>query len=220
MRPSIALAALCLAPLACKHDEPPPPPKVSEHRPEVKRTIDRTPLPPLATNRSGATGKPLWGTSFGGLGIDAPRAVAIAPGGDCYVVGYFDGTTDLGPAGKHRATANPADAAKTGSDAFVVRIGPDGKILWGKTFGAGRDDVATGVAIRGDRIVVVGHFLDQLDLGPDLKHAAAGSDDLFVAAFDPQGEPRWLWTAAGIHSDGANTAAATPDARWIVGGSF
>src|SRR5215470_16121429 len=65
----------CFAPslVACKGDEPPPRPKVSEHRPEVRRPIDKTPLPPLAANRGGATGKPLWGTSFGGLGIDAPR---------------------------------------------------------------------------------------------------------------------------------------------------
>src|SRR5213078_1244710 len=144
----------------------------------------------------------------------------IAPGGDCYVVGYFDGTIDLGPAGKHRAAPNSRDPGKTGTDAFVVRIAADGKIVWGKTFGAGRDDVATGVAVRGDRIVVVGHFLDELDLGPELKHAAGGADDLFVAGFDPHGEPQWLWTAGGIDSDGANTVAATPDGGWIVGGSF
>src|SRR5438552_2468947 len=136
MRPPTALALCLTASLACKHDEPPPAPKVSERRPEVKRPIDRTPLPPLAASRAGATGKPLWGTSFGGLGIDAPRAVASAPGGDCYVVGYFDGTTDLGPAGKHRATPNAKDPGKTGTDAFVVRIAADGKIVWGKTFGA------------------------------------------------------------------------------------
>src|ERR1043165_8157843 len=94
--------------LGCKREEPPPE-KKPERRPDVRRTIDRTPLPPLASSPRGATGKPIWGTSFGGLGIDSPRAIAIAPGGDSYVVGYFDGATDLGPAGKHRAAANPSD---------------------------------------------------------------------------------------------------------------
>src|SRR5262249_31951178 len=126
MRPSraaviAAIASLSGASLAgagCSRETPsepdrkPPPP----HR-DVVRPIDKTPLPPLAANRGGATGKPIWALGFGGLGIDAPRAVAIAPGGDSYVAGYFDGTTDLGPAGKHPATANK-DGKIAASDAF------------------------------------------------------------------------------------------------------
>jgi hypothetical protein len=232
--PSIALVAAVLAAVppgacllaalaGCKRDEPPAPDhrskdELAPHR-EVKRAIDKSPLPGLARDRAGATGKPLWATGFGGLGIDAPRAIAIAPGGDSYVVGYFDGETDLGPAGKHRAADNDKDPKHPSTDAFVVRLDPGGKIVWGKTFGAGRDDAANGVAVRGDRVVVVGQFLDRLELG-ELKHAAAGSDDMFVAAFDTRGEPQWLWTAGGIDSDGANAVAATPDGGWVVGGSF
>jgi len=203
----------------CRQDAAPPPPAAAAPRPAVRQPVDHRPLPPLSTDRGAATGKPLWATGFGGLGIDAPRGVAIAPGGDCYVVGYFDGETDLGPAGKHRAAANAKDPSKTGSDAFIVKLGGDGKIAWGKTFGAGRDDVANGVAVRGDRVVVVGQFLDELALG-ELKHPAAGSDDLFVAALDRSGEPQWLWTAGGIDSDGANAVASAPDGGWLVGGSF
>lgn len=219
----ISCLASCLAasPLAgCKHDDAPPPEHKAAPRPAVKRAVDTTPLPPLAADRGGATGKPLWGLGFGGLGIDSPRAVAAAPGGDVYVAGYFDGEIDLGPAGKHRAADNPKDPKKTGSDAFVVRIKATGEIVWGRTFGAGRDDTANGIAVRGDRVVVAGQFLDQLDLGGGLAHPASGSDDMFVAAFDLGGEPQWLWTAGGIDSDGANAVAATPDGGWIVGGSF
>jgi hypothetical protein len=227
MRPSsLALAWLASSliwPLAgCKQDAPPRPAAKAPPRPQVKQPVDKTPLPALAANPSGATGKPLWGTGFGGLGIDSPRAVVTGPGGDVYVVGYFDGEIDLGAAGKHAAAPNPKapkDAKQAGSDAFVVKLTADGKIAWGRTFGAGRDDVANGVAVRGDRVVVVGQFLDQLDLG-ELKHPAAGSDDMFVAAFDRAGEPQWLWTAGGVDSDGANTVAPAPDGGWLVGGSF
>lgn len=216
LAPPCLLAALA----GCKRDEPAPEPRPAPapHH-DVKRPVDRTPLPALAKDRSGATGKPLWATGFGGLGIDAPRAIAVAPGGDSYAVGYFDGETDLAPAGRHRAADNDKDPRHPATDAFVVRLDPDGKIVWGKTFGAGRDDAANGVAVRGDRVVVVGQFLDRLELG-ELKHAAAGSDDMFVAAFDTRGEPQWLWTAGGIDSDGANAVAATPDGGWVVAGSF
>jgi hypothetical protein len=220
MRPfSIALAAcLATAPVAgCDRDAAPAERKAAPP-PPVKRPVDRTPLPPLARDRGGATGKPRWGTGFGGLGIDSPRGIAIGPGGEAYLVGYFDGETDLGPAGKHRAREGTV-AKKPGSDAFLVQLGSDGKIAWGRTFGAGRDDVANAVAVRGERVVVVGQFLDELTLG-EFKHKAAGSDDVFVAAFDRAGEPQWLWTTGGIDSDGANAIAAAPDGGWLIGGSF
>jgi Beta-propeller repeat len=224
MRPSSITLAACLltTPVAgCGKDAAPPPEhKVTEPRPQIKKPVDKTPLPPLAVDPGGATGKPVWGTGFGGLGIDSPRAVATAPGGDSYVVGYFEGEIDLGPAGKHKATENAKAPKKIASDAFVVRLGGDGKIVWGKTFGAGREDFANSVAVRGDRVIVAGQFLDQLDLGGELKHPAAGSDDMFVAAFDRAGEPLWLLTAGGIDSDGANAVVATPDGGWLVGGSF
>jgi hypothetical protein len=219
---SLVLAGALGSLAGCKQDAAP----AAEHkptapRPQVKKPVDHTPLPPLppvAKDHGGATGKTIWATSFGGLGIDSPRAVATS-GTDVYVVGYFDGEIDLGPAGKHQAAASAKDPAKLGSDAFVVKLGGDGKIAWGKTFGAGRDDVANGVAVRGDQVVVVGQFLDRLELG-ELVHPAAGSDDLFVAAFDRSGEPQWLWTAGGIDSDGANAVAAAPDGGWVVAGSF
>jgi len=220
---SIALTAgvLPLVLAGCKPDAAPAEQQPAGPRPQIKKPVDQTPLPPLppvARDHHGQTGKPAWATAFGGLGIDSPRAIAV-DGSDSYVVGYFDGEIDLGPAGKHAAQPSAKDPAKLGSDAFVVKLDGDGKIAWGKTFGAGRDDVANGVAVRGDQVVVVGQFLDRLELG-ELKHPAAGSDDLFVAAFDRSGEAQWLWTAGGIDSDGANAVAAATDGGWVVAGSF
>src|SRR6188474_495071 len=104
------------------------------------RGEDAAPPPPPAEDRGGATGKPRWGIGFGGLGTDAPRAVATGPDGDVYVAGYFDGEIDFGAAGKRAAAAKaaaPDPAGKAGktskpnqpaSDAFVVKIIGDGKI--------------------------------------------------------------------------------------------
>jgi hypothetical protein len=66
---------------------------------------------------------------------------------------------------------------------------------------------------------VVGSFSDELKLG-EFSKKAMGSDDLFIASFDPTGGVRWVWHAGGLDSDGANAVAATPDGGWIVAGSF
>lgn len=223
MRSSIAFLAVSML-VSCSKKEggkTEAKPTTTTPAPQVKKPVDTTPLPPLAADPGGATGKPMWGVGFGGLGIDSPRGVALAQNGDIYVAGYFDGEADFGPGGKHVAPA-PAERKKgeaPPAQAYLVKIGDGGAIAWARTWGAERDDLANAVATRGDTIVVVGSFLDKLELG-EVKHKASGSDDLFVATFKSNGDSGWLWTAGGVDSDGANAVAATPDGGWIVGGSF
>ena len=197
-----------------KKDEPK---KVDEKPAEAlavapKKAVPTTPLPALAADRGGATGKVGWATGFGGLGIDAPRGIALDSDGNIYICGYFDGEIDFGGKIGKKASAG-------GSDAFVAKLDPAGKLVWGQTFGAKRDDTANAVAVRGDTVVVVGNFLDEIKIG-EFTQKAIGSDDLFVAAFDRGGVPKWTWRLGGIDSDGANAVAATPDGGWVIGGSF
>jgi hypothetical protein len=219
---SIMIAVTLLGASGCSKKEadkaPPADPKVTEPAPQVKKPVDTKPLPPLVADPGGATGKPLQAASFGGLGIDAARDVALSPAGDAYVVGYFDGEIDFGGTiGKKKSVSK--DPKKPAADAFVVKVGTDGKVAWAQTFGAQRDDAANAVAVRGDIVVVVGNFLDEIKLGEFTKKSA-GSDDAFVAAFDKDGGIVWTWNFGGIDSDGANTIVAAPDGGWIIGGSF
>ncbi|MBS1124044.1 MAG: putative secreted protein [Deltaproteobacteria bacterium] len=197
--------------------------------PVVKKVIDKTPLPALKADTGTATGKALWAASFGGLGIDTPKDLAISATGEVYVVGYFDGELIAGATTLKATDPEPSKDPKkktvVTSDGFLVKLGNDGKIAWAKRFGAKRDDVALGVAVHGDTVVVVGNFLDDLTIGPINNnetdtHSSGGSDDVFVAAWNSKGDPQWLWTAGGIDSDGANAIAAAPDGGWYVGGSF
>lgn len=188
-----------------------------------KKPVDTKPLPELAPDPGGATGKVVWAVGLGGLGIEGVRDVAAGPGGDVYVVGNFDGEADFKDGGKLTAVpveAKQGETKKPTSDAFIAKLGTDGKVAWARSVGATREDIATAVAVAGDRVVFVGYFADELTLGTLPPNKAANSDDVFVAALDTKGEAQWLFTAGGSDSDGANAVAATPDGGWVVGGSF
>lgn len=231
MRPGSIALALSVLSAACgssKTDAPPAPTPGSgagsassgsaAGSAEVKKPVDTRPLPPLAADPGGGSGAPLGALGFGGLGIDSARAIAVTPTGEAYLAGYFDGEIDLGGTlGKRLAEG--AEPTKTASNGFLVKVGADGKLAWAQTFGGKREDTANDVAVRGNTVVVVGNFTDDLQLGEFTKKSA-GSDDAFVAAFDASGVIQWAWNFGGIDSDGANTVAATPDGGWVIGGSF
>lgn len=193
-----------------------PPPKPVDTTP--KKPVDKRPLPPLDKDPGGATGKPVSGIGFGGLGIDAPTGIALGKDGEVYLSGYFDAELEVKGIGKK--TPTPADPPKPKtkppappSDAYLARVEADGKIAWMQTWGDKREDVARAVAINGDTIVVVGNFLDRLDIGDkpeQSKNPSNGSDDLYAAAFDKTGKSLWVWNMGGIDSDGG----------WYIGGSF
>ncbi len=215
MRPSsLAVVAAALVLPACGKKEEKKPETKAETAIAVapKKAVETKQLPPLQPDPGGATGRPVWQLGFGGLAIDAPRAIAVGSGGEVYVCGYIEGETDFGGSvGKKKSAGK--------SDAFVAKIGADGKLVWAQTFGAARDDLANAIAVKGDKIVVAGSFLDEITIGTFTKKSA-GSDDVFIAAFDKDGNAEWLWTAGGIDSDCVNTIAASPDGGWVIGGSF
>jgi hypothetical protein len=224
MRVTIAIAGLCL--FACSEKKETGSKKTgggekTEVKPvdvTPKKPVDTKPLPALAKDPGGATGKPLRATGFGGLGIDAARGVAVDDTGATYVAGYFDAEVDFGgPIGK--ALAPTKEEKKPASQGYLVKVNTDGKLAWAQTFGAERDDVANGVAVRGDTVVVVGSFLDTIKVGEFTKKSS-GSDDAIVIAYNKDGVAQWAWNIGGIDSDGANSIAATPDGGWVIGGSF
>jgi hypothetical protein len=215
MRRACAVAIVCAGAFACSKGKED---KRSESKAETsvnvapKKVVQNKELPPLAADPGGATGKPVWQAGFGGLGIDSPRGIAVGSDGSVYICGYIEGETDFGGTiGKKKSAGK--------SDAFVAKFAPDGKIAWAQVFGAAREDSANAIAVKGDKVVVAGTFLDEIKVGSFTKKSA-GSDDLFIAAFDKNGEPEWLWTGGGIDSDGVNTIAGTPDGGWVIGGSF
>jgi hypothetical protein len=190
--------------------------------------VPAAPLTPLAKDSGKTSGKTLWARSLGGFGSDVPRAIAVTATDEAIVVGNFEMLSNLA-ARDGAPNASPiVDERKShgDSDGYVTKFAATGDQLWTLTLGGTQGDSANAVAARDGDMLVAGNFSFDLtterpgSTRPGVKATSAGSDDVFAMLIDGAGDPKWIFTAGGRDSDGANAVAATPDGGWIVGGSF
>ena len=70
-------------------------------------------------------------------------------------------------------------------DAFALKLGSGGDILFAKHFGAKEDDEASAIGADGfGRVLVTGYFRTDVDFGAG-SHTSAGENDVFIATFEP-----------------------------------
>lgn len=118
-------------------------------------------------------GRERWRNALGDLGDEFnPRAIAVAPNGDTFVVGNADGHV-------------PRDSEPTGPPvATIARLGADGAFLWSTRLGKGELWMPTAVAALPDGgALVAGHSM-----------LREGAD---VARVDAEGTEVWTTAVAG-----------------------
>lgn len=153
-----------------------------------------------------------WAQTWGGPDEDdMTQGVAFGTGGCVYAVGRFVGTVDFDPGpGVWELSSNTPDYL----DAFVVKLGPSGNLLWAMSFGGTSSDEAIHVCTDGYDLFVAGGFrgLVDFDPGPGVTTAqAVGSEDAFLAKFSLGGAFSWVRTwgsplydfVSGLHYDGS-----------------
>jgi hypothetical protein len=146
-------------------------------------------------------GSHLWSLQFGNSSLQEGREVAVDPSGNVIVTGHFYETLDFG--GGALLSAGMADA-------FIAKFDPDGNHLWSKRFGDAYSQHSRGVAADASgNIFVAGEFDGTIDLGGGAL-TSAGSDDIFAAKFDPDGNH--LWSKRFGDADDESLFAAVVDA--------
>ncbi len=162
------------------------------------------------------SGKVLWQVAVGGEGNDQLRAIEIDSDGNIYATGFVSG------AAKDDSQIIPASAA--GPDAYLLKLSPNGKTLWTRRLAGPFADAGTALAIAGDGTVFWGgHFQKEARLLEYADMPAIVSDggvDVFVAAFDPQGKPKWLRSFGGKQADELVDLAADGHGNVVVAGSY
>ena len=132
----------------------------------------------------------IWAKTYGSSGNDTGRSIALTPDGDIIVVG----TTDSFGAG--------------GYDVWVLKLDPDGNVIWQKTYGGLENDVASSVVVtpRGD--IIIG--------GSTRSFGEGGA--VWVLKLNPDGNVIWQKTYGGISLDETEAVTLAPDGDILVAG--
>ncbi len=148
-------------------------------------------------------GRLLWTTFLGGPGQDVGSDVEIAPDGAIHVAGWSAATW-----------GQPRRAFRGRTDGFVAQLDPTGTLVWSTFLGGGGRDRLSGIALGGDRIVVVG--TSSASWGSPLSPFAGGTD-VAIAALGPGGSLRWTTFLGGPGEETGSAVAAVPGALAAVG---
>jgi uncharacterized protein (TIGR03437 family) len=124
----------------------------------------------------------IFSTVLSGLGEDFASAVTSDAQGNTYVVGLTYSPDFPVTPGAYQTTLGLTD------DAFVAKIGPDGKVIWATYLGGILDDFATGVAVDSSGNVWVTGYTRSANF--PLVNPIQNTQNGFVAfvtEFDPTG---------------------------------
>ncbi|KYF82590.1 hypothetical protein BE18_44670, partial [Sorangium cellulosum] len=132
--------------------------------------------------------QPPWSRGYGGAGADAGWSIASDTAGNYYVTGSFEGTVDFG--------AGPLTSAGP-TDVFLLKLDPAGALLWSKRFGSDSADTGHAVAVDGSGNVLLAGIHGNNNGTRDMSYGGCeplpplGSEGVFVAKFDPEGNHIW-----------------------------
>ncbi len=152
----------------------------------------------------------LWSKRFGGEHLAMVRDIAVDASGNTIVTGSFYGTIDFG---------GGALSSSSSADAFVAKLGPDGTHLWSKCFGEQMAEAQSVAVDASGNVIVVGYFDGAVDFGGG-ELVCAGSVDIFVAKFGPDGTHLWSKCFGDSIGQLAEAVAVDASGNVFVAGHF
>ena len=152
-----------------------------------------------------------WVAGAGSIGDDSSKSIAIDSQGNQYVTGSFPQTATFG---SHSLTSSGL------WDIFVAKIDPNGNWLWAVKAGGTEGEEGRGIAVDGEgNAYVTGMFYGTATFGT-YSITSSGSQDIFAAKLDPDGN--WLWAvkAGGADTDYGQGIAVDGTGNAYVTGTF
>jgi len=128
------------------------------------------------------SGSLIWADKFE-TGLSALYAVTTNSTGSIYATGAFSGTGDFDP------SAGTLNLTSSGmNDAFLLRLGVNGGLIWAANIGAASNDYGNAIASDAtDNIYSVGDFRNTVDFDPGVgvSNLTANNTDIFIHKLGP-----------------------------------
>jgi hypothetical protein len=169
------------------------------------------------TRLAASDGEILYSTLLGGDYTDHAKDLAVAPGGQIWVVGST-GSTDFPTV--HAYQDHPSAPLYIYTDAFITELSPAGdEILYSTYFGGFREDTAYRVGIDGDGGIVIAGQTTADDF-PLVRPIQTEPNGIFVARLTPDGSSLTFSTyLGGSNSDRLMDMAVDGDGYVYLAGS-
>jgi uncharacterized protein (TIGR02145 family) len=133
-------------------------------------------------------GQRLWGTYYGGTSWDIYPSCAAAFDGSVYLGGVTNSQENISTAGSYQLLFAGAQ------DAFLARFSSSGNREWGTYYGGTDQDQQKFIAVdTSNNVYIVGNTNSSTSIasGNAFQDSLRGSDDAFLAKFDPVGGLLW-----------------------------
>jgi hypothetical protein len=147
--------------------------------------------PDMFVAKYSATGGLVWAFGVGASGFETCNGVAVDGSGNCYVTGYFGGTSvNFNPGSGPKANLSSSG----GADMFLAKYSSAGKYLWAFSVGSAATDQGIGLTTDGVNVWVTGAYGGTADFNPGTgtnSLASVTSQDIFVARYSSSGAYGW-----------------------------
>lgn len=166
-------------------------------------------------------GKRVWGTYVGNPGpafSNHSTSGALSADGYAYVGGYVDGPIPFAfPPGSH----SPNHSHK-GKDGYLIKLAPDGSLVWGTYYGSEGEDSIHGVAFVGPGLVyAAGSTSSSTGIATVGDTTFGGFSDAFLVRFEASnGQRVWGTYHGGEKNDAAYPIAADANGVYIAGFTY
>ena len=152
----------------------------------------------------------LWSQNYKSTGREYGQGVAVDPEGNMLVTGYFTGKVDF----------DGTILTAAGEDLFVVKLDPEGKLLWVQSYPSTSNEHGLAIAVDADgNVLVTGHFDGEVTFGS--KTLKARGTDLFVLKLEPDsGAVHWARNFKNSSSNEGHGVAVDGEGNVLLTGYF
>lgn len=158
-----------------------------------------------------ANGQLIWIKS-NCCGTSEYDGIAIDENGFVYTTGYFEGSVTIG---------NTTLTSSGNADILIVKYDPSGNIMWAKKAGGPYEDMANGITLDSmNHMVYITGQLDDHGYFDTHYAGAAGNRDVFIAAYDLNGNCQWVKPYGGAQRDIGYGITNDPDGNILCTGIY